>query len=170
MENEKQVVLVSDIQHYLLKLEKRGLFLSIPALLFFSFSSFTVSNMTIKVLAILFSILMLTAIAFCTYICLRIQNNRHFTVRTDVLVSKRDDVYEFWHGHNIRRLYFQKGYHSIYSYSSISAGSIWSSIHDTDMQTIYDTAFIGDAFTLICVGKKVILVFNNKFYEIENDI
>ena len=170
MENEKQIVLISDIKHYLLKAERRGLFLSIPTLLCFGFAVFTVSDITTKVLFILLSILMLSAIAFCAYTYLRIQNNRHFTIKTDVLASKRDDVYEFWHSHNTRRLYFQKGYYSIYSYSSISAGSIWCSIYTTDMKTIYDTAFIGDTFTLICVGKKVILALNNKFYEIENDI
>ena len=45
---------------------------------------------------------------------------------------------------------------------------VWYDIYDMGSKTFYDTAFIDDSFTLIYVGKRVRLAFNNKFFDIQN--
>ena len=94
----------------------------------------------------------------------KLRNNTYFTLRTDTLVDKEKDVYSFSHKRSRNKLYFGKGHYDIYRYNGTHP------LYDMQMQALYDTAFIEDSFTLICHRKHVLFAFNNKLYEIENDL
>ena len=104
------------------------------------------------------------------YHIFKLRNNTFFTIRADRLISKQEHIYCFSHRRNCNRLHFQKGHYNIFLYSSLSGSSVWSPIYNMDMQTLYDTAFIEDTFTLICSRKQILLAFNDSYYTIEDDL
>ena len=61
------------------------------------------------------------------------------------------------------RLYFQCHHYDIlckYNYHYHPA-------YDMEHRTLFDTAFIGDSFTLVKVKNDVVLAYNNKLYDVQ---
>lgn len=178
MEKEKQVVALSDIKKHLRKQEITWIILLLVyLLLIFYCSSLLSDNSAVRIIKIIgvvvgvgCCLLGLCGLVVTIRNILKLQNNTFFTVCLDTLVGKEDHIYSFAHSKSTDRLQFKKGYYYLRRYSALSPNSYVHPLYDMDMKTVYDTAFAGDSFTLICNKKEILLAFNNKFFEIENDL
>ena len=170
MEKDTQVIFLSDIKKYVRKQEYFSFVgLLVIALPIFH-SVFTQANLPLKILGTACCLLILYGMILTIYHIFKLRNNTFFTIRADKLISKQENIYSFIHKKNRNRLHFQKGHYDIFPYSGLSASSTWSPIYNMDMQTLYDTAFIEDTFTLICSRKQILLAFNDSYYTIEDDL
>lgn len=58
----------------------------------------------------------------------------------------------------------------MYIKSTLYFDRSWFDIYDMDSTTVYDTAFVDDSFTLVCVGKRIVLAFNNNYFDVQNNL
>ena len=93
----------------------------------------------------------------------KINKGTYFTVTTDVLRSKDKHIIRVGDGE--MRLGFQCDRYTMY-YRHTDRYYAYLA-YDMDYQTLYDTASIGDTYTLIKVKKDVILAYNNKFFDVQ---
>ena len=178
MEKEKQVVALSDIKKYLRKQEITSIIAYLVTLLpIIYFTSLLSDKCAVRIIKIICEItgvgcylVGLSALVAAICIILKLQNNTFFTVRIDTLANKEECIYSFVRSGRRNRLQFGMGYYYIPHYTGFSPYSYVHPLYDMDMRTVYDTAFVGDSFTLICNKKEILLAFNNKFFEIENDL
>lgn len=112
----------------------------------------------------------LAAVLICLFLLVRavikLRNGTYFTVRTDVLVRSVDGVFQArWRDSNRcqYRLYFNRGHYDI----PRGPHYRWTDTGEMNAETIYDTAFVGDTFTLVETGKNVQMVFNHRFFDVE---
>ena len=125
---------------------------------------------------IIFCLLTLWGITDLIYAKIKIRNNTYFEVRTDILISKNLQHHPAQKDGTSSRLCFCKGHYEMYMHRTGILGSfdgsdgVWYDIYYMGSKTVYDTAFIGDSFTLICVSKRVHLAFNNNYFDIQNDL
>lgn len=165
MEQKKQVVALSDIRSYLMKQEWiTVIVILIVVLPIFYHAFFAADALWNKIAGSGCCLLGLYGLAVTFRNMQELRKNTFFTARTDTLEDKEQDVYSFHHRRSRNRLYFGKGHYDIYRYNGTHP------LYDMQMQALYDTAFIDDSFTLICHRKHVLFAFNNKLYEIENDL
>lgn len=171
METEKQIITLADIRKYL----KKGNIYDIVCLsgLFpiLFWKVFAASRIEMSIIALVFCISFLFGIGLCLYNIIKIRKNTYFHIQAAVLTNKADDIHTFLYGHETHRLYFRQGHYDMRVYGRYCGpdGARYS-IYKIGTKTIYDTAFIGDSFTLICVGKRVHLAFNNNYFDIQNDL
>ena len=131
---------------------------------------FETDNAKLAIIGLVFSILVLFGIGRCLLNVIKIQKNTFFHLKTDELVNKSDDINTILHGHETHRLYFCQGHFDMRVYGKhCGPEGTWYAICNMGSKTIYDTAFIRDSFTLVCIGKRVHLAFNNKLFDIRND-
>lgn len=96
----------------------------------------------------------------------KIKNNTYFRITTDVLVNKIEHMRNGdWISFNVNRLFFKCNKYDFFP----REGCVWVDVYNMDYQAVFDTAFIGDTFTLVETKKKVILVFNNKLFDVKSD-
>ena len=173
MENKKQIVTLTDIKEYYLKGHHQTL-ITLPCLfVLFCWLFFITKAPIIKIIMIIFCLLTLWGIADLIYTKIRIQNNTYFEVRTDILINKKIQSHIMQENGTSYRLCFCKGHYEMYMHGMHSFDGydgVWYDIYDMGSKTVYDTAFIGDSFTLICVGKRIYLAFNNNYFDIQNDL
>ena len=170
MENEKQIVTLADIKKYLRKENIYTIVCLAGIFLLLFLELFKASNTELDIIALIFSILLLFGIGRCLLNIIKIQKNTLFHLKTDELVNKADDINTFLHGHETHRLYFCQGHFDMRVYGRYCGPEgTWYGICNMGTKTIYDTASVGDSFTLVCVGKKIALAFNNKLFDIQND-
>ena len=178
METGKQVITLSDVKKYLRKQAITwiiGLFAYLlPLFCGFSLLSQISDARIIEIIGVVMRVgcclLGLFGLIVTIREILKLQNNTYFTIRIDTLVNKEEDIYSFVRSGVRNRLQFGTGYYYIPHYIGRSPFSYVHPLYDMDMKTFYDTSFVGDSFTLICNKKDIILTFNNKFFEIENDL
>lgn len=170
MENEKQIVTLTDIKKYFWK-EERNTVISLACIFaLFCWPVFVVKIPVIKAILIVYCLLSLWGVIWCLYNLFQIKKDTYIKIRTDELVNKAEGVYTFLRGHNTHRLYFRQDHYDLWIYNSHTGRPLWSDIHNMEKKTIYDTAFVGDIFTLVSVRKRVYLVFNNKLFDIRDDL
>ena len=170
MEREKQIVTLTDIKKYFWR-EERNTVISLACIfVFFCWLAFIIKIPVIKAITIVFCLLTFWGVASCLYNLFQIKKDTYFKIGTDELVNKAEGVYTYLHGHNTYRLYFRQDHYDLWMYDSYTGHPLWSDIHNMEKRTIYDTAFVGDTFTLVSVGKRVYLVFNNKLFDIRDDL
>ena len=170
MENKKETVTLAQINHELKKDILGGFVLVciIPA--FFYGLILMVSMIYNAIIVTVFKIIALSAFLACLFLLVRaaikLRNGTYFTVRTDVLVRSVDGVFQArWRDSNRcqYRLYFNRGHYDI----PRGPHYRWTDISEMNAETIYDTAFSGDTFTLVEDGKQVLMVFNHRFFDVE---
>ena len=165
---DREIVTPEDIRKDLLTLEVCGIISSaiLVALMCLLLAGYNLifHTVIITVVIIGFVLLFLGELTAALLIADKIRKGTYYTVRTDVLVGTRDCV----RGTKRRtyrqhRLFFGRGYFDIPTQTHYK----WSCFHAMDEKTIFDTAFIDDTFTLIETKKKVVMVYNNKFFDVQ---
>lgn len=165
MEDGRIIVTQEDIADYLLKVNKVG-FIVMPIFfllmfLYFRFCNWVEPRLIWDILIIATGLLCVFCIALEIYNIRKIKNGTYFTITTDELRRKEEHVIRV--GDDGMRLYFQCDHYDIrneYNYRYRQA-------YDMDHRTLFDTAFIGDSFTLVKVKKNVVLAYNNKLFDVQ---
>lgn len=90
-----------------------------------------------------------------------------FKIRKDVLTEKRD--YKpggtMWHAYRPYRLTFCHGRFDIPAQLNYK----WSSIYSMSEKEIYDASSIGDSFTLIEINRHILVVYNDKHFDVSSE-
>ena len=171
MEDGRQIVTLADIKKYIRKENIYAIVCLTCTFLLLFWELLETDNTKLDIIALIFSILLLFGIGRCLLNIIKIQKNTFFHLRTDELINKADDINTFLHGHETHRLYFCQGHYDMRVYGRYCGPEgTWYSICNMGTKTIYDTAFIGDSFTLVCIGKRIHLAFNNKLFDIQDDL
>ena len=165
MEDGRVIVTREDIADHLLKANKVG-FIAMPIFFLFMFLCFrfckSIESWLIwDMLVIATGLLCVICIAVEIANIRKIKNGTYFTITTDELRRKDEHVVRV--GDDCMRLYFQCDHYDIrneYNYRYHQA-------YDMDHRTLFDTAFIGDSFTLVKVKGTVVLAYNNKFFDVQ---
>ena len=173
MESEKEIVTLSDIKRDLLKQEIVGMIVFVIFSPFF-YCMFTLlsslSNAPLStiftIFTIIFALLGPTVIILCIYNIIKIHKNTYFKVRTAILVDKKEYTWDWRQNSYVDRLVFQKSHYNI----SLKNNDVLIDIYNSDMKTVFDTSFIDDSFTLIEVRNNIVYAFNNKFFDIQDDL
>ena len=172
MESKKQIITMGQIKKYY----TRGFLQTLIVLPFlfalFCWLFFIAKGPIIKAIMFIFCLLALWGIPTIIYTQIKIKNNTYFKVRTDILISKKIRHHIMQENGTSYRLCFCKGHYEMYMHGMHSFDGydgVWYDIYDMGSKTVYDTAFIGDSFTLICVGKKIKLAFNNNYFDVQTN-
>ena len=176
MENKKPIVTLTDIKEYFLKGHHQTLIVLFCLFVLFCWLFFNAKPPIIKIIMIIFCLLTLWGITDLIYTKIKIRNHTYFEVRTDILISKNLQHHPAQKDGTSYRLCFCKGHYEMYMHRTGILGSfdgsdgVWYDIYDMGSKTVYDTAFIGDSFTLVCVRKRIVLAFNNNYFDVQNDL
>ena len=169
MEDKRKTITADDIKTYLLK-EERKTAIHLPLAIILLCLMWIVPNLLFKVfiLDILAAVTFLLGLicVMCSIINIqKIKNNTYFRITTDVLVNKMEHVScGIWpNNHIVNRLFFKCNKYDFFP----KDGCVWVDIYDMDYQAVFDTAFIGDTFTLVETKKSVVLAFNNKLFQFQ---
>ena len=105
----------------------------------------------------------IVSIAYVGIMHLKIKRTA-FTLKNDTLIEKSDFKRggTKWHSYRPYRLCFTCHHFDIPAQLSYK----WSSTYSMNEKQVYNTAAIGDNFTLVEFNKKVIAVYNHKFFTI----
>ncbi len=165
MEDGRVIVTREDISEYLLKVNKAG-FIAWPVFfllmfLFFQFSKWIEDWPVWDILSIGTGLLCVYLIAVDIASIRKIKNGTYFTITTDELRRKDEHVMQV--GEDVMRLYFQCDYYDI----MCKYNHHYHLAYDMEHRTLFDTAFIGDSFTLVKVKRDVILAYNNKLFNVQ---
>ena len=170
MEDKRKTITLDDIKTYLLKEEKRTVIL-LPIILGIFGLVFIVANYLwqLFIMYIIAAIVFLTGLIGATISIIKIikvKNNTYFKITTDVLVNKVEHISDgVWpNGLVVNRLFFKYN-----TYDILTGTLYYDDLYDMDIQAVFDTAFVGDTFTLVETKKKVVLVFNNKLFDVKID-
>jgi len=168
MENEKETVTLTQINRELKKDVLSGFVLFCILPVFFYGLILMVSMIYNAVIVTIFKIIALSAFLLCLFLLVRavikMRNGTYFTVRTDVLVRSEDLLYAPKQASaQSYRLHFKRGYYDIARRPYYS----WSGTCEMNAETLYNTAFIGDTFTLVENGKTVLMVYNHRFFDVQ---
>ena len=166
MEDNREVITLGDIKTYLLK-EAIKVATVLPVILWVFGLVFIAANNLFQLLFMY----IIAAIAFLAGLIgttisiiqiIKLKNNTYFKITTDVLVDKKEHISNgVWpSGLVVNRLFFK------YNKYDLVSKSVYYDIYDMDDQAVFDTAFIGDTFTLVETKNKVILAFNNKLFNV----
>ena len=119
-----------------------------------------------KLFVVVLVIVGLWGIGISTYTIIKFRKGTYFTVRTDILVANEEYTFD-WKWQNItNRLSFKNGHYDVWPRDMHR----FVDIYDMNYQALFDTAFIGDSFTLIEFRKNIRLVFNNKLFVVVDDL
>jgi len=167
---EREIVTPGDIKRDLLTLEIRGVLISaiLVALMCLLLAGYNLIFHTVIITAVIVGLvaLFLFDLTVVLLVVNKIRKGTYYTVRTDVLVGSRECVPGTkWRSYRPYRLYFGRGHFDIPPRKNYK----WSYSHAMDEKTIFDTAFIDDTFTLIETKKKVVMVYNNKFFDVQTE-
>ena len=170
MESGKQTITLSAIKKHLWKLEIINIvatLILIPLVSFVFIIGYLETNfLTLKLFVVAFVIVGLWLIGTSTYTIIKFRKGTYFTTRTDILVSNEEYTFD-WKWQNVtNRLSFKNGHYDVWPKHMHK----FVDIYDMNYQALFHTAFIGDSFTLIEVRKNIRLVFNNKLFEIVDDL
>lgn len=170
MEDKRKTITLDDIKTYLLKDEKKNL-IGIPLGTIIICLIWIAASLLFKVLIcdILTAITFLLGMIGTTFSIInikKIKNNTYFAITTDVLVNKVEHISDgVWpNGLVVNRLFFKYN-----TYDILTGTLYYDDLYDMDIQAVFDTAFVGDTFTLVETKKKVVLVFNNKLFDVKID-
>lgn len=170
---EKEVLTINNIKKDLIQYlhqETLGIIIGFPSLwLIVAISNIAIKNLFSignKLFEALTLILIFSAIVSITYVSIMYVKikNTEFTLKNDTLIEKR----EFkrggtkWHSYRPYRLSFTCNHFDIPAQLSYK----WSNNFSMNEKEIYNTSSIGDNFTLVEFNKKVIAVYNHKFFTI----
>lgn len=171
MEDKRKTITLDDIKTYLLKDEKKNL-IGIPLGTIIICLIWIAASLLFKVLIwdILTAITFLLGMIGTTFSIInikKIKNNTYFVITTDVLVNKVKGMSNgTWPGGiAVNRLFFKCNTYDILLGYEFRNDERYD-LYDMDYQATFDTAFIGDTFTLIEIKKKVVLAFNNKLFNV----
>lgn len=166
MEDSREVITLGDIKTYLLK-EAIKVAIVLPVMLWVFGLVFIAANYLFQ----LFFMYIIAATAFLLGLIgttisiikiIKIKNNTYFKITTDVLVDKKEHISSgLWpSGLIVNRLFFK------YNKYDLLKKSGYYDIYDMDDRAVFDTAFVGDTFTLVETKKEVVLAFNNKLFNV----
>ena len=66
-------------------------------------------------------------------------------------------------------MHFGLGHYDVRLYNESDAtDGLSHPLYGMSTKAVWQSSFVGDSFTLVCVGKEVVLVFNDNFFEIQN--
>ena len=174
MEVNRKVITLDDIKAYLLGEEKKTA-VGIPIGAIVICLMWIAANLLFRALIwdILIVITLLLGIIGISFIIInikKIKNNTYFIITTDVLVNKVKGMSNgIWPGGiSVNRLFFKCNTYDILLGHEFRNDERYD-LYDMDYQAVFDTAFIGDTFTLIEIKKKVVLAFNNKLFDVKLD-
>lgn len=167
MEDKRKTITLDDIKIYLLKEEKKtviGLAIGIPFVcLMWITANFLFDVLFLDILTAITFLLGLISTTISIINIKKIKNNTYFRITTDVLVNKIDLMQdESWVPLNVSRLFFKCNKYDFFPRD----GCVWVDIYDMDYQAVFDTAFVGDIFTLVETKKAVVLAFNDKLFNV----
>jgi hypothetical protein len=165
MEDGRVIVTREDIAEYLIKVSRAG-FVAWPLLfiilhLFFRFSDWIEDWLIWDLLSIATGLLCIVCIASEIYSIRQIKNGTYFTITTDEL-RRKEEIFHYATP-SVIRLQFQCDYYDI----TMKYSNHYHPAYDMEHRTLYDTAFIGDSFTLVKVKNSVVLAFNNKLFNVQ---
>ena len=170
MDDKKQTVTLTDIKKDLRKENIYAIICLASIFLLMVWELLETDNTKPDIIALVFSILLLFGIGRSLLNIIKIQKNTFFHLKIDELIDKADDINTFLHGHETHRLYFHQGHFDMRVYGRYCGpDGKWYPICNMGSKTLYETALIGDSFTLVCIGKQIHLAFNNKLFYIQND-
>ena len=166
MKDGREVITSEDITQFLLKSEKVG-FIVWPLFcgfmcLFFLFSTWIEDLLIWDILSIGAGLLCVYCLAMVVVNIKKIKNGTYFTITTDVVIRKAEFIKDRWHD-TVDRLYFQYDHYDIYPKNR----DVYYELYGMELGAVMDTAFVGDTFTLVKVKKRVVLVFNNKLFNVQ---
>ena len=165
MEDGRVIVTREDIAEYLIKANRAG-FIAWPIFfiimhLFFRFSDWIEDWLIWDLLSIAIGLFCVVCIASEIYNIRKIKNGTYFTITADEL-RRKEEIFHFITP-SVMRLQFQCDYYDI----TIKYSDHYHPAYDMEHCTLYDTAFIGDSFTLIKVKNSVVLAYNNKLFDVQ---
>ena len=165
MEDGREVVTLEDISESLLKAEKAG-FIVWPfffgiMFLFFRFGDWIEDKLIFDILSIAMILLCIFFLVMDIVDIKKIKSGTYFTITTDELRRKEEHVLQI--GNDVMRLYFQCDHYDI----TRKYSDIYMPQYQMEHRTVYDTAFIGDSFTLVKVKNTVVLAYNNKLFNVQ---
>lgn len=170
MENKKQIVTLTDIKECFQRENRQTIIVCVCFFTLFGWLSFVIQEAAEKTIMATWCLLFLCGIVYAICCIIRIQKNTHFHIRTDILINKNIQAHLLRKNGATYKLCFCKGYYEMYMNSTSGFNGVWYDIYDMGSKTVYDTAFIGDSFTLVCVGKRIVLAFNNNYFDVQNNL
>jgi hypothetical protein len=170
---EKEILTINKIKKDLIQYlhqETLGVIIGFPSLwLIIAMSNIAIKNLFSignKIFEAITLILIFSLIISITYIGIMYVkiNKREFTLKNDTLIEKRNFKQggTKWHSYRPYRLSFTCNHFDIPAQLSYK----WSNIYSMNEKEVYNTSSIGDNFTLVEFNKKVIAVYNHKFFTI----
>lgn len=86
-----------------------------------------------------------------------------FTIKKAVLYKKEESKGSMGHGRDVPpRLFFDRGgYYNVSDYRYY----VWSHAYCMFPHELFETSRIDDHFTLVILGKNIIMVYNDKFFD-----
>lgn len=173
LEDKREIITLDDIKAYLLR--EKGEYtikLAIITVCIFLFNillNYLFKLFIIKIITVVVLMLGLLLVTQWIISIVRIKNNTYFKITTDILVDKREHIMSHaWPvGIIVNRLFFK--YNKTYDISP-RFGCNWIDIYNCEWQAVFDTAFVNDTFTLVETKKEVVLVFNNKLFDVKVDL
>ena len=176
MQRKKQVVTVTEIRNYLQKEEFEELTICsilFPGLFWLTFIlkiPILMISLIRSILLIVPCLLALWGVVKSVYRLFQIKRNTCFKIRSDKLVSKAE-VLTFQHGGATHRMHFGLGHYDVIMHNESDATDDLSHpLYGMSTKAVWQSSFVGDPFTLVSVGKRVHLVFNNKLFDIRDDL
>lgn len=169
MESEKELVTLNHIKADILKIVSHDVVATaiMVAMLTVILLLLNAAFHTI-IIPIIIGVLILAFLVETAYVIMcavKIRKGTYFTIRTDALVKKRDCLPGTkWSSYKPYRLYFHYGYFDIPPRINYS----WSYQYAMDEKAIYDTSFVEDTFVLIEHKEKVLMAYNNRFFDVQD--
>ena len=174
MADGKEIVTLSEIRK---RIRKDSIIVSIVFVIFWALlflesnALYAASKMLLfRIFNVCFIITGLGGLAECIYTIIKSGRPDFFTIRTDTLIEKREHV-RIGYRQNGNRLRFMQGHFDIFN--KAMDPYVEPAPYYISMKAVWDTAFIGDSFTLIerkhFFRKTILYAFNNKLYEIIDD-
>lgn len=157
--------LVQCINHDLI-----GVLVGCPLLWFvLKISNIVITNL-FSVGALFFDVLssLLIVCTILSLVCILVMHTEikkeKFLLRNDTLLGKQEceSGVTKWHAYKPYRLTFSCGHFDIPAQTHYK----WSTSYSMDEKGIYITASIGDAFTLVEFKRKILVAYNNNFFDV----
>ncbi len=170
MEHKKEVVTLSAIKEYLMKLNFSSMIFIIISTacvcLLFSAANLLFKMLILKIITVVALLIGLVFIADDIISMVKIRKNTYFQIRTDTLIDKKDHIWSgLRYNHAVNRLFFKYNTYDI----SPAYKHQWCDLYNMDKNAVFQTSSIGDSFTLVEHKKEIILLFNNKLFDIKID-
>lgn len=170
MESKREIVTLQQIKQEI-KRQIAGDLVALcilPAVFYilFLYVSILYNTMIVTIFQIVMLSVLLVSLLLTARAVVQLRNGTYFTVRTDVLIRSADCPLETKFrvspkGHY--RLYFNQGHYDIPQ----GIHYRWTDTCEMNDDTIFHTAFVGDTFALVEAGKKVLMVFNHRFFDVQ---